>query len=781
MFLERTESIACAPKKLFAVRTAVHSGTGPSLAPKMLCSSARSRISSVLTSKAPSLRSKVPLNSSQHSLSSYSLTHRSSRLNLGSSYVSRLYAARTKKYEPKYKEAEAKGTIVPSRRLLDPTKERKMPVRRADLAFNESELGSAVFEAFDLDMGARAIDPEQMSDAEIETLVLKQKEREERFLADSEAAEKPKAESPKVSKTTLLKALSKSKDTRPAITVANTNDSKKYSSSSGAGDSETVSGGSNPQRKPLIAIVGRPNVGKSTLFNRLIRKSKSLITNTAGTTRDRKYGFSSWEDYEMMFVDTGGMLGDDPWSESITEQAEVAISEADFIIMLADFVDGVTETDRQLARRLRKSSKPTIVAINKCDNEERIASDMSSFQQLGLGEPFPLSASHGHGTAELLDAIISPLAKLGFKPKSKNGEDEEIPTFPISKDKLVTSGAFHADGTRKEIRVALVGVPNVGKSSLLNQILGSKRSVVSDRPGTTTDPIDQKISWKNEFPITIVDTAGVRKKKSQDGHVEKLSALWSLKVVESSHVSILLLDAEAGAQAQDVRLSSYIIDNYRSCIVVVNKWDLAPDRSIIGMQAYEEQLRERLQFWYYVPVVFASAKTGFNVDSIMAWVVRVSDERRIHLATRKLFQILDQAAIIKLPPASGKQRVKFRYCTQVNLGGSPTFIFFVNHPDLVDAPYKRFLEGFIRQNYAFTGTPIRLMFRKNAAVAAIDREKRKAAQRAKEAPPKPKNTSGKETKAQRVIRRRRERESQPTLLDELAPRFPTGEESNPNI
>lgn len=684
----------------------------------------------------------------------------------------RSYAARTKKYTPKYQEAEAKETIVPSR-FMDPAKEKRMPVsRRKDLAFDESELGAAAFEAFELDLSAREIDPELMSDGEIETLVRKQQERENRLFAAGKSSDDSK--SSKSSTTKRVESLD-SQSAPPSVIITRRSDAKVQAESEVVKEEPAEPIPPPQQRKALIAIVGRPNVGKSTLFNRLIRKSKSLITTTAGTTRDRKYGVTKWEDYEMMFVDTGGMLGDDPWSESITEQAEVAISEADLIVMLADFVEGVTENDRQLARRLRKSTKPILLAINKCDNEERLESEsLLSFQQLGLGPAYPLSASHGHGTAELLDAVLKPLPQLGFTPKTANDEDE-VPTFPVSADRLVTSGAFNADGSRKDIRVALVGVPNVGKSSLLNQILGSKRSVVSDRPGTTTDPIDQQIRWKNEFPITIVDTAGVRKKKSQEGHVEKLSALWSLKVVESSHVSVLLLDAEAGAQAQDVRLSSYVIDNFRSCIVVVNKWDLAPDRSIVGMQAYEEQLRERLQFWYYVPVVFASAKTGFNVDSIMAWVIRVADERRIHLATRKLFQIIEQASIIKLPPANGKKRVKFRFCTQVNLGGSPTFIFFANHPELIDAPYKRFLEGFIRQNYAFTGTPIRLMFRKNSATPIADRDKRKFAQRQREEAENPtKKTEKKEPSKRKIalkIKHRAQAEASKKALDELAPRF----------
>ena len=681
---------------------------------------------------------------------------------------SRSYVARDKKYMPKYKEMEQKEAIIPSR-FLDPSKEKRMPAtRRKDLAFDENELGTAIFEAFDMDMSTREIDPESMSTDDLEKLVRKQQEREDRIFAGPSSTDTSKSSKPTPPKRAVSPPSQKGPSVVPIV--------RKIAAETGETlDAEIEKVVEVPkevqQRKALVAIVGRPNVGKSSLFNRLIRKSKSLITTTAGTTRDRKYGITKWEDYEMMFVDTGGMLGDDPWSESITEQAEVAISEADMIVMLTDFVDGVTEPDKQLAKRLRNSGKTVILAVNKCDNEARLESEtLSNFNQLGLGNPYPVSASHGHGTAELLDAILEPLPRLGFQPKPVN-EEEEVPTFPISKDRLVTSGAFNADGSRKDIRVALVGVPNVGKSSLLNQILGSRRSVVSDRPGTTTDPIDQHIRWKNEFPITIVDTAGVRKKKSQEGHVEKLSALWSLKVVESSHVSVLLLDAEAGAQAQDVRLSSYIIDNYRSCIVVVNKWDLAPDRSLVGMQAYEEQLRERLQFWYYVPVVFASAKTGFNVDSIMAWIVRVSDERRIHLATRKLFQIIEQASIIKMPPASGKKRVKFRFCTQVNLGGSPTFIFFANHPELIDAPYKRFLEGFVRQNYAFTGTPIRLMFRQNSATPMADREKRKANQRLRNGEV-PKEKLGPSKRKLEIRKKRLEAaEEAKTALDVLAPRY----------
>jgi GTP-binding protein len=663
----------------------------------------------------------------------YSSTRRISALWSLPSHSQRLYAARTRKYAPKYADAGDKSFIEP-KRILDPSKERSFEhTTRGQLAYEDVELSEVLQQSFDLDLGSREIDPETISDADLEELARQQMEREEsnRELLDRHISTKP---GPKRTEGT-----SKNKRNAklvPKPIIMNNTASPKSTNIEESTQSATQESGEDQepgiQRKPLVAIVGRPNVGKSTLFNRLIKKSKSLITNTAGTTRDRKYGGVEWEDYELMFVDTGGMLGEgDEWAESITDQALVAIEEADLIVMLTDFVEGVVDTDRTLARMLRRTSKPVFLAVNKCDNEQRYEATevLNTFRALGLGAPYPISASHGIGTPELLDALMPQVRTLGFKPIPQ--DDLNAPTFPISKDKLVTSSAFNADGSRKEIRVALVGVPNVGKSSLLNQILGSKRSVVSARPGTTTDPVDEHFMWKGSYPITIIDTAGVRKKKSQEGHVERLSALWSLKVIESSHVCILMLDATAGAQAQDVRLSSYIIDNYRSCVVVINKWDLAPDRSLMGMQAYEEQLRERLQFWYYVPIVFSSAQTGFNVDSIMAWAIRVSDERRVHLATRKLFQIIEQASIVKLPPANGKRRMKFRYCTQVNLGGSPTFVFFVNFPELADGPYKRFLEGYIRQNYAYTGTPIRLMFRKNEGRTLEQREtKRREANKA---------------------------------------------------
>jgi GTP-binding protein len=671
----------------------------------------------------------------------------------------RRYVARSKKYEPKYAVSEAKRAIEPSR-VLDPSKERKMASSRLqELAFDEQELGSAVFESFDVDLNERELDPETMSDAELEKVIEAQAKREARI--SSKHRSLPSSTPPHT--TPDHNAQSKKNRIHDSSIIPShkrkneRSDTKLDSQAQEAHlthetDTQTPGG---VYRKALIAIVGRPNVGKSTLFNRLIRKSKSLITPKAGTTRDRKYGFTIWEDYEMMFVDTGGLMGDDEametvyeagssearvvvsnWKASIKEQAEIAIEESDLIVFMTDYQEkGVVDPhDVILARLLRKTSKPVVLVVNKCDNDDRMSNEgvLARYERLGLGKVWAISASHGHGVGELLDGLVEPLVSLGFKTKTErlnrglasglNGEEEA--NFALTEDKLVLSSAFHEDGSRKEIRVALVGVPNVGKSSLLNSIMGAKRAVVSPTPGTTTDPVDEKILWQNSYPIVMVDTAGVRRKKQQEGFVEKLSALWSLKVIEASHVSILLIDAANGVQAQDVRLSSYIMENFRSCIVVINKWDLAPDRSIIGMQAYEEQLRERLHFWYYVPVVFASAMTGFNVDAIMAWVVRVADERRIHLATRKLFQILEQASLVKSTPSKGHKKLKFRFATQVNLGGGPTFIFFVNHPSLIDPPYSRFLEGFIRQNYAFTGTPIRLMFRQNASRTITDRDRK---------------------------------------------------------
>lgn len=450
-------------------------------------------------------------------------------------------------------------------------------------------------------------------------------------------------------------------------------------------------------RKALMAIVGRPNVGKSTLFNRLIRKSKSLITKIAGTTRDRRYGVFYWNKFPVLVVDTGGILGEEgELNESINEQGILAMEEADVILLITSLVDGLCDDDKLLARMLRRTKKPVVVGLNKCDHEKLDALEMQKvFERLGLGVPILLSASHGRGIDTLLDKVTDHVKSLGFP---------EVDEETLEQDEKISDSV--------DTRLAIVGVPNVGKSSLLNQIIGAPRAVVSDIPGTTTDPIDCEFVWNNQHRITIIDTAGIRKKKSQEGDIEKLSSLWSLKVIENSHIALVVLDAQKGPQLQDIKISGYVMDNFKSCVVIVNKWDTVLDRSSSAMNKYEQFIRDTLKFWDNVPIIFTSATTGFNVNKIMDVVVKVIEERKVKISTNKLFQIVEQAMITRPPPKKAGKKLKFKFITQANMYGSPTFVFFVNYPDIAEG-YMKYLEGVIRSYYPYTGTPIRLLVRKN--------------------------------------------------------------------
>jgi len=469
------------------------------------------------------------------------------------------------------------------------------------------------------------------------------------------------------------------------------------------------------KRKPLVAIVGRPNVGKSTLFNRLVGYSKSLVTPIAGTTRDRVYGTCEWQGWKFLLVDTGGLLGTThEWSEDIHNQALGAISEADIIIYLLDWTDKIHPNDVKISRLLRKQTflrdvrsllssdkqiikegdeqqkkiKPVIVAMNKCDNEQRIESlNELSLERLGLGPALAISAIHGIGVMELLDTLTKKFAELGFEQISDDDEEEA-----------------------KDIKIAIVGKPNVGKSSLLNTILGFERSIVSPVPGTTSDPVDEYIVWKNEYPLTLIDTAGIRKKKGTE--IEELSTLWAFKVIERSHVALLLIDAVEGPSNQDLRIAGFITDNWKSCVVVVNKWDLASNRPDVKQSDYESGLRSYLRFLDYVPIFFISARTGYNVDRLVELAIKVAYERRVKIATKDLFNIMQRATLLQKPPSKGKKMVKFRFVTQIRMG-VPTFVFFVTHPELITDVYSKFLEGCIRRDYPFTGTPIRLIFSHN--------------------------------------------------------------------
>ncbi len=430
---------------------------------------------------------------------------------------------------------------------------------------------------------------------------------------------------------------------------------------------------------PVVALVGRPNVGKSTLFNRLIGERLAIVEDVPGTTRDRLYGESDWNGVPFVVVDTGG-LADDPTDDmvqSIRAQAEVAIQEADVIVLLVDGVAGLTGADEDVAELLRKTRKPVVLAVNKADNAER-RQNAVEFYGLGLGDPYPISAIHGTGTGDLLDQVVAEL------PVTPEEEDDE------------------------SVKIALVGRPNVGKSSLLNKLLGKERSIVSEIPGTTRDAIDTQLRYEGQ-DITLIDTAGIRRRGRVEVGIEKYSVLRSMRAIQRADVSLLLVDAVEGITAQDAHVAGYIIEEGKSAVVIVNKWDLI-EKDTNTLNEYAAKVRGALNFLDYVPVLFISAQTGQRVNQVLPTALRVYEARFQRIATAELNRLLQDAIAHHPPPTKGGQRLKFYYATQASVD-PPRFIFFVNDHRLVHFTYERYLENLLRERYVFEGTPLRLIFR----------------------------------------------------------------------
>ncbi len=431
--------------------------------------------------------------------------------------------------------------------------------------------------------------------------------------------------------------------------------------------------------KPIVALVGRPNVGKSTLFNRLIGERFAIVEDVPGTTRDRIYGESLWNGVEFTVVDTGGLLVgvDEPLIDQVRAQAEAAIREADVIVLLVDVKEGLTPADQDVARLLREADKPVLLAVNKADNQQRRL-EASEFWALGLGEPMAISAIHGTGTGDLLDEVVA-----AFEPEEET-EDEE------------------------SVGVAIVGRPNVGKSSLLNQLLGRERAIVHEVPGTTRDSIDTELEFEDRR-VTLIDTAGIRRRGRIERGIEKYSVLRSFRAIQRADVALLLIDATEGVTSQDQHIAGYILDEYKSVVVLVNKWDLVP-KDAYTMPAYTDHVRYELRFLDYVPVLFVSAKTGRRVHQVLPTVLDVYAERFKRIPTGELNRLLQDTVARHAPPSKGGKRLKFYYATQASVD-PPTFVFFVNNPKIMHFSYQRFLENSIRQQYRFLGTPLRLSFR----------------------------------------------------------------------
>ncbi len=452
--------------------------------------------------------------------------------------------------------------------------------------------------------------------------------------------------------------------------------------------------------KPVVALVGRPNVGKSTLFNRLAGERLAVVDETPGTTRDRLVLEADWAGHVFDIVDTGGIdptqvglgggqkplsIGSADFIEQIRAQAEIAIRDADAVLFITDAESGITPADFEVAQILRKHQRmvdgqlrpPVVLVVNKCENEARRMAAVE-FYELGLGEPYPISALHGTGTGDMLDALIAT-----FKVAGEEAEDESV-------------------------KIAIVGKPNVGKSSLLNRLLGEERAIVSPIAGTTRDAIDTHLTY-DEVPITLIDTAGIRRRGHIIPGVEQYSVLRALQAIERSDVVLLVLDATAGLTAQDAHIAGFILDAWKSAVVLVNKWD-AVEKDSDSMAVFTQQIRQELNFMDYVPVLFISAKNGQRVDQVLPLALRVQEERLTRLPTSLINRIIHQAQDRHPAPSHAGAELKIYYGAQVR-NDPPVFLLHVNDPKLAHFTYLRYLENCIRQEHPFLGTPIRIVLR----------------------------------------------------------------------
>jgi GTP-binding protein len=440
--------------------------------------------------------------------------------------------------------------------------------------------------------------------------------------------------------------------------------------------------------KPILALVGRPNVGKSTFFNRLIGQRKAIVEDIPGTTRDRIYGDSDWNGRVFSVVDTAGLLfGEDDLSEGtpqveiarhVRAQAQIAIEEADAIIFMVDTIEGLTTSDAEVAEVLRSTYKPVVLAANKADNRERTFNAVE-FYALNLGEPIPMSAYHGTGTGDVLDRVVESL--------------------PVVEE----------DESEAAVKIAIVGRPNVGKSSLLNQLLGEERSVVSSVPGTTRDAIDTPIEV-NGTQVLLIDTAGIRRRGKIERGLEKYSVLRALRTIERADVALLLIDAEDGITAQDTHVAGMILDQLKGVAILVNKWDLiVKDNETFN--AYTREVREAFKFIPYAPLLFISAKSGQRVDQVLPLALEIAQERQRRIPTSELNALLRDAVYDHPPTATHKgAHLRLYYATQPQVS-PPVFLFFSNNAELIHWGYARYLENRIREKYGFTGTPIKIVFR----------------------------------------------------------------------
>lgn len=432
--------------------------------------------------------------------------------------------------------------------------------------------------------------------------------------------------------------------------------------------------------KPTVAIVGRPNVGKSTIFNRIIEERLAIVEDKPGVTRDRLYGTGEWLNREFTIIDTGGIdIGDEPLLVQIRAQAEIAIEEADVIIFVVSGREGITAADQEVANLLHRSNKPVVVAVNKIDNPN-MHDQIYEFYSLGFSDVFPISGAHSLGIGDMLDAVI-----------------QHFPNQAVEE---------YDDDT---IRIALIGRPNVGKSSLVNAILGEERVIVSDIPGTTRDAVDTPFE-KDGQKYVIIDTAGMRRKGKIYENVEKYSVLRTLKAIERADVVLVVLDAVDGIIEQDKKIAGYAHEAGRAIVLVVNKWD-AIEKNDKTMREFEQKIRDEFSFVHYAPIVFLSAKTKRRLHLLLPQVDKVAENHAFRVATNVLNEVVLDAVMMNPTPTDKGKRLRINYATQVATR-PPTFVFFVNDPELMHFSYERYLENRLRETFGFEGTPIRFIFRR---------------------------------------------------------------------
>ena len=433
--------------------------------------------------------------------------------------------------------------------------------------------------------------------------------------------------------------------------------------------------------KPVVAVVGRPNVGKSTLFNRLIGKRLSIVEDTPGVTRDRIYSECEWRGQQFMLVDTGGIepRTDDVILSQMRRQAQLAIEKADVIILVVDLKSGVTANDADIAMMLQKSGKPVVLCVNKCDSLGEVPPDFYEFYNLGLGDPYPVSSVHGHGTGDLLDAVFE---HLDFDKEEEYGDDY--------------------------IKVAVIGKPNVGKSSLINRIAGEERVIVSNIAGTTRDATDTVI--ENEHgKYVFIDTAGIRRKSKVEEAVERYSVLRAYMAVDRADVAVIVIDATVGFTEQDSKVAGYAHEQGKGCVVAVNKWD-AVEKDGNTMNEFKKKLENDFSFMSYVPFLFISALTGQRVEKLYDLIRHVHEKNSMRITTGMLNDMLAYATARVQPPSDKGKRLKIYYMTQASTK-PPTFVCFVNRAELFHFSYQRYLENQIRETFQLDGTPIRMIVR----------------------------------------------------------------------